>query len=90
MQRCFVRVSGKVQGVWYRASAKARAQELGLTGYVKNLEDGQVALVLQGAEPAVAQMLDWCAQGPEQAKVDRVFVDDDWGDEIFLDFSVED
>ncbi|GLS84161.1 acylphosphatase [Paraferrimonas haliotis] len=90
MQRSFVRVSGKVQGVWFRASAKQKATELGLTGYVKNLEDGRVELLLQGAKPAVESMIEWCHHGPEQAHVDNVIIDDDVEDDIFLDFSLQD
>ena len=56
-RRCLV--SGKVQGVFYRASTAERARELGVTGYAKNLPDGRVEVLACGDEAAVQQLLDW-------------------------------
>jgi acylphosphatase len=68
--RCLV--SGHVQGVYYRAATQRRAQELGLTGWVRNLPDGRVELVATGAEHALRQLQDWLWQGPPHARVDDV------------------
>lgn len=71
-QRLTILISGKVQGVYYRASAAQEATRLGLTGYAKNLPDGRVELVAEGPEPALASLKQWCHKGPPAAKVDRV------------------
>lgn len=67
-------VHGRVQGVWFRESARARAVELGIGGWVRNRPDGTVEAVLEGAEAAVAAMVDWCGQGPPSAHVERIEV----------------
>jgi acylphosphatase len=65
-----VRLTGKVQGVYFRASAKAEADRLGVRGWVKNLSDGGVQLFIQHAEGAsLEQMLAWCDNGPRGAEV---------------------
>ena len=67
-------VTGKVQGVFFRASAMAEAQRLGLAGFVKNLPDGAVEAVAQGPESAVEQFIAWCKVGPPSARVDELKV----------------
>ncbi|RKY20860.1 MAG: acylphosphatase [Planctomycetota bacterium] len=67
-----VLVSGRVQGVAYRWSAAARARDLELAGWVRNLPDGRVEALLSGPAPAVASMLSWMEQGPPAAEVQRV------------------
>jgi acylphosphatase len=62
-------VEGKVQGVYYRASAAKKAQSLGLTGWVQNLEDGRVEIHAQGATDALEVLVQWCQKGPVLAKV---------------------
>lgn len=70
-----VLVSGKVQGVGYRASTWDMAQLLKLSGWVRNLRDGRVEAVLEGSQSQVAEMLRWCHQGPPAAVVDAVEVE---------------
>jgi acylphosphatase len=67
-------VHGRVQGVWYRASTAERAQDLGLRGHARNLEDGTVEVLAIGPAPAVDELLEWLWQGPPLAKVTRVEV----------------
>ena len=67
-----INITGKVQGVWYRASAKDKALELGLTGKVWNEVDGAVGAIAQGAEDKIMQFIRWCKQGPPLAKVESV------------------
>jgi acylphosphatase len=69
-----ITVRGKVQGVFYRASAKEKADELRLLGWVKNEPDDTVAIWVEGPEPEVVQMIDWCWRGPERARVKDVAV----------------
>ncbi|ACK72442.1 acylphosphatase [Gloeothece citriformis PCC 7424] len=70
-----VLISGKVQGVGYRYSTVHKAKELGLQGWVKNLEDGRVETVFEGSQMAVEQMIQWCHQGPQGAIVSEVRVE---------------
>jgi acylphosphatase len=73
--RCVrVRISGRVQGVFFRASCARLADELGLSGWVRNRPDGDLEAVFQGPDPAVDHMLDWCWEGPPHAQVDAVDV----------------
>lgn len=64
-----VYVSGLVQGVAFRYYARRQARGLGVTGWVKNLHDGRVELLLEGEESTVEQMVDWCRHGPRSAHV---------------------
>ena len=65
-------ISGTVQGVFFRASTQLEARKLDLTGWVKNLPDGTVALEAQGESTDVDKLLEWCWQGPPEAEVARV------------------
>lgn len=76
MKTVAVRVSGRVQGVFYRASAGREAERLGLRGWVRNEPDGSVRLLLQGEPHLVDAMLAWCRVGPPAARVARVEVGD--------------
>ncbi|WP_299181558.1 acylphosphatase [uncultured Neptuniibacter sp.] len=62
-------ISGRVQGVWYRQSAKEKAESLAIAGWVRNLEDGRVELIAAGEQLAVRQLEAWLSQGPELANV---------------------
>lgn len=72
--RVHVFISGKVQGVFFRSSTKEMANELGLSGWVRNLADGRVEAVFEGNNEAMKKMLEWCRKGPEHAKVTGVEV----------------
>lgn len=67
-----LRISGKVQGVYYRASTKAKAEELRLRGWVKNEGNGDVSVVVQGPEEQVEEFIAWCAEGPRLAQVRQI------------------
>lgn len=67
-------ITGKVQGVFYRASAMGEAQRLGLVGFVKNLSDGAVEAVVEGERAPVEEFIAWCRQGPPAARIDDVDV----------------
>lgn len=71
-----VLVAGRVQGVWFRESCRDQAQAAGVAGWVRNLADGQVEVVLEGSPGAVDEVLAWCRRGPRRARVDRVDVVD--------------
>ncbi len=65
-------VRGLVQGVFFRASAREVALGMGLTGWVRNRGDGGVEALIQGPPAAVDAMVDWCRNGPPQARIDAV------------------
>lgn len=69
-----VRVTGRVQGVWFRAWTQQEAERLGLRGWVRNEADGSVSALIAGREPAVRAMLTALHDGPDLARVDRVEV----------------
>jgi acylphosphatase len=73
-----VRVTGAVQGVFFRADARDRARSLGLAGWVRNRPDGSVEAVFEGDAERVESMVDWCRRGPRGAQVEDVEVE--WSD----------
>jgi acylphosphatase len=83
-----IRVSGIVQGVYYRYRTKQKAYELGLSGFVRNLPDGSVEAHAEGEEEVVTRLIEWCRRGPVGARVDRVEVE--WNEPSlrFADFSI--
>lgn len=67
-----IKVSGRVQGVFFRACAQEEARRLGLAGFVKNTDDGGVGITAQGEEKALNEFLEWCKKGPDGAMVESV------------------
>jgi len=81
-------VSGRVQGVFFRASTREQAQRLGLGGHARNLPDGSVEVVAAGAEDAIETLARWLQHGPPRARVDRVersSIQADAGDDFPID-----
>jgi acylphosphatase len=72
-----VLVTGLVQDVWFRATTAKQAVRAGVQGWVRNLPDGRVEAVLEGTTKAVNEMIDFCSQGPEMARVDQIEVVDE-------------
>jgi acylphosphatase len=75
MKRVQVRITGRVQGVFFRAEAQARAESLGLAGWISNAEDGSVEAVFEGDDDRVDSMVGWCRRGPSGAHVEDVEVE---------------
>lgn len=73
--RAAVRVSGRVQGVWFRQSTKQTAEKFGVTGWVRNNPDHSVEAIFEGKREAVQAVIDWCQYGPELAQVDDLQID---------------
>lgn len=65
-------ISGKVQGVWFRASTQEKAKELGLTGWARNLPDGRVEVLACGEPDKLDVLHEWLKEGPELARVEEV------------------
>jgi len=82
-------VSGKVQGVWFRASTRQQAMALGLRGAANNLADGSVEVIAAGDRDALDALERWLHDGPPLARVDRVLretlTDVEMGDEFSID-----
>lgn len=74
MQRVHLTIRGKVQGVFFRASTKEIASKLGLRGWVRNTEDGNVDILAEQDEEILKKFIDWCKIGPPLARVDDVKV----------------
>ena len=69
-------IKGKVQGVFYRATAKDVADMLGVKGRVKNLPDNNVEITATATDELLQKFIAWCKQGPPKARVDEVAVED--------------
>jgi acylphosphatase len=74
-ERIRVIVSGQVQGVFFRATVRELAEQLSLTGWVRNRADGRVEAEFQGSRGAVRRALEFCRSGPRQADVNHVDVE---------------
>ncbi|MGB8598490.1 MAG: acylphosphatase, partial [Burkholderiales bacterium] len=77
-------IHGRVQGVYFRESMRERAEQLGVTGWVRNCLDGSVEATIHGEQYAVALLIEWARHGSSQAKVERVDVSH--SEEIFTHF----
>jgi acylphosphatase len=82
-----LRITGKVQGVGYRAWTAHRARKLGLVGWVRNLTDGSVEAMIQGPRETLAEMIAACHAGPPLARVTEVKSEDVEGRETFAAFT---
>lgn len=86
--RAHLIIEGRVQGVFFRASAVEQANRLGLTGRVSNCPDGSVEVVVEGKRALVEELIRWCRQGPPGAYVDNVRLQWENPRDEFLDFRV--
>lgn len=71
-----LKIYGQVQGVFFRRTAKAEADKLGLVGWARNEDDGSVEVLAVGDKAKLKEFIKWCKDGPEMAKVDRI--EEDW------------
>jgi len=74
MKTVFIKVYGKVQGVFFRQATIAKAKELNITGYTLNARDGTVEIMAQGTRENIEALIAWSHHGPERARVDKVDV----------------
>jgi len=87
-KRVHVWISGRVQGVFYRAYTQDAARTHGVNGWVRNLPDGRVEAVFEGDARAVDAMVQWCHRGSPMSRVDRVEVQEEPYQGEFSDFGV--
>jgi acylphosphatase len=71
-----IKVTGKVQGVFFRASTKAVADQMGIRGFVKNEKDGSVYIEAEAEQFILDAFIDWCKEGPDKSAVDHVEISD--------------
>jgi acylphosphatase len=71
-----ITVIGKVQGVFFRASTKDKADQLGVSGFVKNKTDGSVYIEARAEELVLQDFIEWCQKGPSRASVQKCIVND--------------
>lgn len=76
MTTMHVIIKGKVQGVFYRATAKEVAQNLKISGWIKNTDEGHVEAVISGSEDKLQQFIVWCKQGPSGAIITHVHAEE--------------
>jgi len=88
MKKIHLFVSGRVQGVCFRAEMKFRASRWKILGFVKNLEDGRVEAVLIGEEKSVEKMTKWIRRGPMLAKVRDIQIVEENNAEVFKEFKI--
>ena len=69
-------IKGKVQGVFFRVTAKEIADELGVKGWVRNLPDRNVEITATAPENILQKFIDWCKQGPSKARVENIEVNE--------------
>ena len=81
-------VKGKVQGVFFRKNTKRIAEELNITGWVKNTDDGNVEILAQAEADVLEKFINWCRQGPPNASVEGVEVQDAEADAAIKIFSI--
>lgn len=72
MKRLVIKVYGLVQGVFFRHTARIRAERLGLTGWARNEDNGSVTITAEGEEKALGDFVEWCKKGPPLASVDEI------------------
>jgi acylphosphatase len=86
--RATITAHGHVQGISYRANAKRKAQQYGLTGYVANQPDGSVEIVAEGNPDLIERLADWCRHGPTGAHVTSLDVERSEPTHEFRDFQI--
>ena len=87
-QRVRLFVTGRVQGVFFRQSLKAKSIQNNIFGWVKNLEDGRVECILEGTEENISVLVKWAYTGPANAIVENVEIHDEKFDNEFTKFDV--
>ena len=88
MQRIHLIISGRVQGVLFRANTKRQAELIGVKGWVRNLDDDKVEAVAEGSEELIKRFVEYCRKGPEGARVDDIEIEELEYKGEFKEFSI--
>lgn len=86
--RAHIFISGRVQGVFFRSHTAEKARELGITGWAKNLPDGQVEAIFEGEKEKIQNLIEWTKRGPEFARVNGINVEWEEYKGEFEDFEI--
>ena len=89
MKRVHVYISGRVQGVFFRAETQRAAIGFNLTGWVRNIADGRVEACFEGKDENIDKMLEWCHIGPPAARVEEVLTGEELYIGEFRDFNIK-
>ncbi len=87
--RAHIRVTGRVQGVFFRQTTADEARRIGVLGWVRNISDGDVEAVIEGDRRMVDRLIDWCRHGPPAARVDDMKIDWETATGEFTSFSIK-
>lgn len=88
MKTIQINVTGRVQGVCFRADTQKQAAKFGITGFVKNKKDGSVEIIARSGQNKLDSLVDWCHKGPFMAKVSNVIVNEYASTETFTRFEI--
>jgi acylphosphatase len=88
-QRVQIIVTGKVQGVFFRASTREKAKQLGIGGFARNQPDGRVEIIADGDQASLQQFIAWCHEGPPLSRVENVIVTDMETSHFFDHFEIK-
>ncbi|MBI4895650.1 MAG: acylphosphatase [Candidatus Aenigmarchaeota archaeon] len=86
--RVFVKIYGRVQAVGFRAAIFDQAINSGIRGFVRNVQDGTVEMLLDGEEALVQNLIQYCRKGPDNADVDNVEISEEDPKDLFTDFRI--
>jgi len=89
MRRVHLIITGRVQGVLFRANTKTQAEKIGAKGWVRNLEEDKVETVAEGTEEQIKDFVAYCSKGPEEARVDEIEVKEEEYKCEFKGFSIK-
>ncbi len=89
MKQFKIILKGEVQGVFFRAFVKKEAERLNLKGYTKNMYDGDLKVVVQGAQKDLIEMVDICKQGSDGARIDKVILTEEPIEETYTNFEIK-
>lgn len=88
LKRALIEVTGLVQGVFFRESVKRIADELNITGWVRNEINGLVKILAEGTEENLQKLIEWCKKGTEWAKVEKIKIEREEAKEEFTSFEI--
>lgn len=88
MEQVYIKITGVVQGVFFRAEARDEALKLGLTGWARNTSDGGVEVLAQGSLEKLQEFIDWSRKGPDRAEVNNVEIAWEKPEKTFTHFEI--
>ena len=87
-ERVIIRIRGRVQGVFFRHSARIHAEQLGIRGSAANLNDGLLEIIAEGDRASLEELIAWCRTGPPLARVDEIAITWEQPSGVFKRFTI--